>query len=292
MIFAHGHPGPILDSPGLPEAATAGAALLAIILYLSGAGRLRHRADRWPWRRDASFIAGSAGVAWVAVGSMPGGPFTAHMLQHLMVGMAAPLLLVLGRPLTLALRSMTPGTARRLLLALAHSLSDGWLVFPPLMALLDIGSLWLLYGTGLFAAIQDEPRLHVLLHIHVLAVGLLFTFAVCQLDPVRRRWGLGVRAMTLLAVGTAHTVLAKTLYAAAPPDTAFAVEDLHIGAQAMYYGGDLIEAALATVLATSWLQATSRAHRRRLRSEVRRERQPTVTDTTVHKPHSAIDHSR
>ncbi|MET9879573.1 cytochrome c oxidase assembly protein [Actinacidiphila glaucinigra] len=277
MISAHVHPDSVLDSPGLAEMVTAGAALVAVALYLSGAGLLRHRADRWPWWRDVSFIAGSAGVAWAAVGSMPGGPFTAHMVQHVIIGMAAPLLLVVGRPLTVVLRLMAPGTARRLLLALAHSRTVGWLVFPPLTALLDIGSLWLLYRSGLFAAIQEKPKLHGLLHMHVLAAGLLFTFAVCQLDPVRRRWGLGVRGLTLLAVGAAHTMLAKTLYAAAPPNTAFAVGDLHVGAQAMYYGGDLIEAALATVLATSWFQVAGRAHKRRLRAEVRRGRKPVAT---------------
>ncbi|MEQ4608420.1 cytochrome c oxidase assembly protein [Streptomyces cavourensis] len=87
--------------------------------------------DAWPWWRDASFTAGSAGLAWVAVGSLPGGALTAHMAQHLVVGMAAPLLFVLARPLTLALRALAPSAARRGLVALAHSRAVGWLVFPP-----------------------------------------------------------------------------------------------------------------------------------------------------------------
>lgn len=206
----------------------------------------------------------------MAVGSLPGGAFTAHMAQHLVVGMAAPLLFVLARPLTLALRALAPGSARRGLVALAHSRVVGWLVFPPLAALLDVGGLWLLYRSGLFAAMQHDRWLHAVVHLHVLAAGLLFTFAVCQLDAVRRRWSLTVRGTTLLAAGAAHAVLAKSLYAAAPPGTTFPAADLHTGAQLMYYGGDLVEAGLAVVLAASWYRATGSVNAVRDRARARR----------------------
>ncbi|MER7490079.1 cytochrome c oxidase assembly protein [Streptomyces sp. NPDC126497] len=266
MSLAHLHPGTVTGS-GPVEAVTAAAALAAAAVYVSAAVRLRRRGDAWPRWRDASFTAGGAGLAWAAVGPLPGGPFTAHMVQHLVVGMAAPLLLVLARPLTLALRALAPGPARRVLPALAHSRAVGVLLFPPLAALLDVGGLWLLYRTGLFAGLPHEPWLHAVVHGHVLAAGLLFTFAVCGLDPVRRRWSPAVRGGALLAAGAAHAALAKSLYATAPPGTAFAAADLHTGARVMYYGGDLVEAALAVVLAASWYAATGRALVRRRRAD-------------------------
>ena len=128
----------------------ASAALLAAIAHLLAAVRLRHRGDARPWPRDTSFTAGAVLLAWAAVGGVPGRPFTAHMVRHLMVGMAAPLLLVIGRPLTLARRALAPGRARRGLLPLTHSRPVGLLVFPPLAGLLDAGGLWLLYRTQLF----------------------------------------------------------------------------------------------------------------------------------------------
>lgn len=130
MILGHVHSGPDAG-PGVAGLVTAVAALLAAVVYGAAASRLRRRGDAWPWWRDASFTAGSAGLAWVAVGSLPGGALTAHMAQHLVVGMAAPLLFVLARPLTLALRALAPSAARRGLVALAHSRAVGWLVFPP-----------------------------------------------------------------------------------------------------------------------------------------------------------------
>jgi putative membrane protein len=243
----------------------AAAAVAAILLYAWGADRLRRRGDTWPWHRDAAFTVGAGALAYTFVAALPGGPFTAHMAQHLVTGMAAPLLLVLARPLTLAFRAMRPGRARRALSALVHSRPAAWLVFPPAAALLDVGGLWLLYRTPLFAAAQHQPTAHTLLQLHVLAAGVLFTFAVCQLDPVRRRWNLAWRGATLLAAGAAHAVLAKTLYTAPPPGTAVATADLQAGAQLMYYGGDLVELALAAVIALQWYTATGRARVRRHR---------------------------
>lgn len=58
-----------------------------------------------------------------------------------------------------------------------------------------------------------------------------------------------------------HAVLAKSLYAGGPPGTAIAAADLHTGAQVMYHGGDLAEAAFAAVPAASWYRTTGRAWR-------------------------------
>ncbi|MEU1019689.1 cytochrome c oxidase assembly protein [Streptomyces sp. NPDC005898] len=238
------------------------AAAVAAACYLLAAARLRRRGDAWPRHRDASFTAGCAALAYALTGPLPGGAFTAHMAQHLVVAMAAPLPLVLARPLTLLLRALPGGAPpRRALLAVAHSRPAAWLLFPPVAAALDIGGLWLLYRTGLMAAAHHRPLLGAAVQLHVLAAGLLFAFAVCQLDPVRRRWSPAWRGAGLLAAGWAHAVLAKSLYAAPPPGSPVAPGDLHTGSQLMYYGGDIAELALATVLAVGWYADTGRARR-------------------------------
>jgi putative membrane protein len=241
-------------------------AVLVGAAYLLAAHRLRRRGDAWPRARGVSFTAGCVAVVWAVSAEPPGGPFTAHMTGHLTLGMAAPLLLVLARPLTLGLRVLPPGRARRALSATARARPVRLLLFPPVAALLDIGGLWLLYRTGLFATTAHQALLHALTQAHVLAAGLLFTFSLCQRDPVRERWSLAVRGSVLLAAGAGHAVLAKSLYAAPPPGTAFDAGDLHTGAQLMYYGGDLVEAALAVALAVQWYAATGRASARRPRT--------------------------
>jgi putative membrane protein len=269
------HGGHALDEAALGVANWLAAllALCPVVLYLTAAARLRLRGDAWPWPRDVSFAAGGISLLVAAKVRMLGGEFTAHMGQHLVVGMAAPLLLVLARPLTLALRIVT-GQTRRGLVRVSRTRGVGWLVFPPVAALVDIGGMWLLYRTGLFAASHVDVWLHAAVHLHVLTSGLLFTFAVCQLDPLRHRHGLALRATSLIAAAAAHAVLAKTLYGEPPPGTAFTATDLARGAELMYYGGDLVEIAVALVLAAQWYAASDRAHsraRRRMASAAARE---------------------
>ncbi|MFK8848520.1 cytochrome c oxidase assembly protein [Streptomyces sp. Ac-502] len=251
--------------PSFTTAVTA-AAVLGCLAYLAAAARLRTRGDAWPYGRDALFCAG--GVVLVAGVAEPWGaapPFTAHMLTHLCVGMVAPLLLVLGRPLTLTLRT-APVPVRRGLVALTRSRWAALPVLPPVAALLDFGGLWLLYRTPLLSVSHHNPWLNTAVHVHILLAGLAFSFGLLALDPVRHRPGFGLRAGVLLAAGTAHAVLAKSLYAAGPPGTSFGAADLHLASQVMYYGGDAVELALAAVVACRWYRAEGRALRRARRA--------------------------
>ncbi|MTE22252.1 cytochrome c oxidase assembly protein [Streptomyces sp. TRM43335] len=272
MTSAHAHP--TGTGPGFSALVAAAASSVAVVCYLLAAARLRRRGDAWPPLRDVCFATGGAALAAAAVVTPPGGPFTVHMARHLVVGMAAPLLLVLARPLTLALRALRPGRVRRALAATGRSRPAAWLLFPPTAAVLDVGGLWLLYRTPLWSVSHERPLLQAAVHFHVLAAGLLFAFAVCAVDPVRHRWGLPWRGAALLGAGAAHAVLAKSLYAAPPAGTAFAPDDRRAGALLMYYGGDAVELALAAVLAVGWYAAGGRAPARggRSRSTARRPR--------------------
>ena len=239
-------------------ASAAVTAVIAVALYFVAAQQLCRRGDRWPLQWTSSFAAGGVAVVVAAVVPLPGAAFTVHMIQHTIVGMAAPVLVVCARPITLTLRSLPAGRARRVVLALLHSRPATVLTFPPVAAVLDVGGLWLLYRTGLFASVHDRPLLHALIYVHTFLAGLLFTVAVTQLEPVRHRYSLALRAATLVGAAAAHGILAKSLYGAALPGTTFAVADVQLGAQIMYYGGDLVELALAGVIAWQWYQARGR----------------------------------
>ncbi|MDH6485609.1 cytochrome c oxidase assembly factor CtaG [Streptomyces sp. SAI-127] len=141
-----------------------------------------------------------------------------------------------------------------------------------LAAVLDIGGLWLVYRTELFAATAHRPPAHGAVQVHMVAAGLLFALAVCGLDPVRRRWSLALRGATVLAAGTAHAVPARTLSSRPPPGTGFTPADLHHGAQWMYHGGDLVEAGLAVVTGVCRYAGARRARPRRRRRVGRTER--------------------
>ncbi|GGZ15316.1 cytochrome c oxidase assembly protein [Streptomyces poonensis] len=249
-------------------AAVAVSAALCCALYTYAAGLLRRRGDTWARGRDAvCWLGGAVLVCSVAVpwGSyLP--PFTAHTVAHLGAGMVAPLLVVLARPVTLALRTV-PVAVRRGLVALTGTGAVRFLVLPPVAAVIDVGGLWLLYRAPLPAGVHHSP----LLYAHLFTAGTLFAFSVLALDPLRHRPGLPLRAGTLLAAAAAHSVLARSLWAAGPPGTAYTAADLHLASQLMYYGGDLVEIAAAVVMAHQWYRAEGRAlyrYRRRTPSPV------------------------
>ncbi|WP_051855524.1 cytochrome c oxidase assembly protein [Streptomyces sp. NRRL B-1347] len=190
--------------------------------------------------------------------------FTGHTVAHLGAGMAAPLLGVLARPVTLALR-VASAAVRRRLVRVVQSRTAAVLVFPPVAALVDVGGLGVLYRAPLPADVHHSTWVLV----HLFAAGTLFTYAVLGLDPVRHRAGFSLRAGTLLAGAAGHAVLARGLWAAGPPGSAYAAGDLRLASQLMYYGGDVVEVLLAAVLAHQWYRAEGRALARERRDLAR-----------------------
>ncbi|MDT4941614.1 MAG: hypothetical protein QOJ34_1703, partial [Pseudonocardiales bacterium] len=95
--------------------------VLAAAAYLTGVALVAARADtHWPWRRTASFFGGLAVCAFATSGSIAVYDqvlFTAHMAGHLALVMLAPVLLVAGHPLTLAVEASSAGRRERILRA-------------------------------------------------------------------------------------------------------------------------------------------------------------------------------
>ncbi|MCO1595395.1 cytochrome c oxidase assembly protein [Micromonospora sp. RHAY321] len=231
---------------------------LAVVGLLAGAYLLATARDRrgWDHRRSAAWLAGCAVLA-VAVGplaQLPDDP-RGHMAQHLLLGMVAPLGLVLGAPVTLLLRISTTRT-RRLVGRLLRARPLHLLAHPITAALLSTGGLALVLLTPLYAAAERQPALHHALHLHYLAAGYLFAWSLAGPDPAPRRPGLAVRVGALLGAAAGHAALAKYLYAHAdtlppgltdPDPAAF-----RSAAQLMYYGGDVAELLLAVALFATW----------------------------------------
>lgn len=105
MMHEHGmHAG-----AGAPTVLAVMGARLAAAGYVLLARRERRGARGWSVWRSASFVAGTVLLAAAAVPALvpyPEGSFAAHMHEHLLIGMYAPLGIVLGAPVTRLLRSL------------------------------------------------------------------------------------------------------------------------------------------------------------------------------------------
>lgn len=227
----------------------------AAVLYLGGLRRTRDRSP-WPRPRTAAWMAGllCAGVAMVGpFAALAHTSFPVHMAGHVLVGMLAPLLLVLGRPVTLALRAL-PVAGARALSRILRSRPIRVLTHPVVAGALNIGGLWLLYATPLFPLMHASPWLHAAVHLHVLLTGYLFTASIVGLDPDPHRASVAVRATVLVVFIAAHSILAKWLWA--HPPVGVDVGDARIGAELMFYAGDAVDVLLIVLLLRGWYVAT------------------------------------
>jgi len=229
-------------------------ALVGLLGY--GLGVRADRLGGWPRRRIALWVAGTLVTLAAVVGPLAEAghhSFTAHMASHLLLAMLGPLLLVLAAPVTLALRALPVRRGRQLTRVLGtpplRLLTD-----PVVAAGLSVGGLWVLYTTGLYAEMHHQPLVHLVVHGHLALSGALFTVAIVAADPLPHRRSFRVRAAVLVLAAAGHAVLAKYLYAHPP----LGVGGAEVGAMLMYYGGDVIELALAVVLCAQWYRTTGR----------------------------------
>ncbi|OLR93869.1 cytochrome C oxidase assembly protein [Actinokineospora bangkokensis] len=248
--------------------ADAGAALPALVLALAAAtylslvrrSRARNPARGWsPWR-TASF---GAGLVLLAVAFLPPvatwarADFRGHMVQHLIVGMYAPVALVLGAPATLLLRALPVHQGRRLS-ALLHSRPLRALAHPLTALLLSTVSLVPLYFTPLFTVLTAHPAGHWLLHAHFLVAGTLFAHVIAGPDPHPGRPGTRTRLVYLGCAIAVHAVVSQLLYGGFWTRVDAPADQVRGAAEVMYYGGDLAELLLAVALLTT---ARTRARR-------------------------------
>ncbi|MDQ0729130.1 cytochrome c oxidase assembly protein [Microbacterium sp. W4I20] len=248
----------------------------AAVMYVAAAVGESGKGRPWPWWRTSFWLLGLGVAAFALSGTSPSGvgrPFTDHAIGHLLVGMAAPVFLVLAAPVTLALRNFAVLSARRLSHAL-RSPPARLLSHPIIAALLSIGSLYLLYLTPLYESTTDSV-LHLAVMVHFLITGFLFTASIITVDPSPHRSSMNLRLIVLTLSLAAHGVLTKALYASAVNGESRLAQlvqtegvspsDLQAGAQLMYYGGDVVDLVLIAIVLFGWYRSTIRPATRRTR---------------------------
>jgi putative membrane protein len=159
------------------------------------------------------------------------------------------LLLVLAAPITVVLRGLPTVRARRLSRALA-SRPVRVLTEPGVAAALNVSGLVVLYTTRVYSAMESQPLVHLLVHVHLLLVGYLFTAGLISVDPVPHRRSHLHRATVLVLAIAAHDIVAKYLYS--HPPSGVDAADARSGAVMMYYAGDAVHLLVIIVFCAQW----------------------------------------
>jgi cytochrome c oxidase assembly factor CtaG/putative copper export protein len=172
------------------------AAIVMAVLYLLGVRRMRRRGDGWPMGRTLAWMCGCAVLLFTTssgLGRYMPAMFSMHMVAHMLLSMLVPILLVLGAPVTLALRTLPsagrgkPPGPREWLLAALHSRVSRFLTHPIVATMLFVAGFYGLYLGGIFDAAVSNHAAHLLMNVHFLVSGYLFYWVVIGIDPTPRQ---------------------------------------------------------------------------------------------------------
>jgi cytochrome c oxidase assembly factor CtaG len=246
-------------------------AVVAAGLYLWGALRVRrrHPARPWPLPRTALFLAGLAVVVIATesgIGSYDDVLFWDHMVQHLMLLMVAPPLLVVGQPATLLLhasRNPVHTWAKKVLRS--HVVT--WITWPPFGVALYVGVIVGTHLTSFMNLVLANETVHNAEHALFLIAGYLYFLPLLGREPIRWRvsypsrifllfLAMPVDAFTGLVLGSEGSNPFPRLALNRPSWAPDPVTDVHIGGAVMWVGGAGLMFAIMMTVFFAWTRET------------------------------------
>jgi putative membrane protein len=253
--------------------------LLLCVLCLAGAlywwGAVRCR-TRWPARRTTSFMAGLLVVALALLSGIDRYAdelLSMHVLEHLLLILIAPVLLLWGAPVRLALSASTPaprraiaGLLRSRIARVSTRAACGFVLFTVVV----LGT----HLTGVYEAALRNQTLHACEHTAYFWAGMLFLLPLLAADPVPHPPGAIARfswlmaAMVVMALPAGVFLLDGHVHypfyvAPARALHTSALADQHAAGVLMLVGGGVVMGVLAILIAMGAMLAEERRQQRR-----------------------------
>ena len=246
-----------------------GFVVVSVGLYGWGVVRVarRHPARPWPAWRACMFGGGMVGLVLATqsgIGAYDDVLFYDHMVQHLMLLMVVPPLLIAGQPLTLLLhasRNPLHTWAKRVL----RSPVASFLTWPVFGALAYALSVLAAHLTGIANYVERNQAAHNAEHGLFVLIGYLFFLPILGKEPIRWRLSYPIRFVILvllmpvdtftgLALGNGSASSPGIVTGPRPGWAPSAVSDLHLGGAVMWIAGDGIMFALMMLVFLMWSQ--------------------------------------
>jgi cytochrome c oxidase assembly factor CtaG len=245
--------------------------VVAAGLYLWGVVRVarRHPARPWPAWRSLVFFCGLAIIVLAlqsGIGTYDGVLLWDHMIQHLMLVMAAPPLLILGRPVTLLMHA-SRNPLHTWVKRVVRSKVTAFVTWPVFGFAAYAAAILVAHLTGLANLIARNQIAHESEHVGFLVVGYLFFLPIIGSEPIRWRLSYPVRLVLLFLVMPVDTFTGLVLSGAntsapglplgpRPSWAGSAIGDLHAGGSVMWVGGDGLMFLLMMVVFMMWATDT------------------------------------
>jgi cytochrome c oxidase assembly factor CtaG len=236
----------------------------AAILYATGLRRIGTTARQasWPAWRIGSFYAGLAATlvavsSSVAVYDMT--LFWAHMVQHLMLIMVAPVLIVMGRPLSLFVEASGEQPRRRM-----TRFMKSW----PVAALTSPGVALAAYAavivgahlTKLTDSFLSDVWAGQVEHLTYLVIGILFFWLIVGDEPIAWQLSMPGRILLLTVAMAVDTFVGVVLLETTKPLNTIPhpswgpgpIADVQAGGAVMWVAGDGLMAIVAIAVYVAW----------------------------------------
>jgi putative copper resistance protein D len=244
------------------------------LLVLASAGylwmvRLAGRSgSRWPVRRTASWFAAMLTVVISVdgpVGVFAEALFWVHMVQHLLLIMIAPMLLVWAQPIRLLGVAGGAGVSARMDTAWANRMVR--LIGSPLLGLaVYSGVVVLTHLTGFQQVSATEPAVRAMELLLYLVAGWMFFVTVAGAErvpwnlPYLLRFvvlavGMGADTLTGVVLMLSSHPLAPVYGLAHPGWGPEPLRDQELAGAIMWFGGDLLMMLLMILVAVEWGRA-------------------------------------
>lgn len=241
--------------------------VLAGGLYLHRAHRTLPRAgERWPIGRTAAFLGALVVLALTLQSSVDGYGhelFWLHMVEHLLLIMVVPVLLILGQPIRLA-HTGADRTAGRTA-ALLRTRVVSFLTFPLVGLVCYVLVLGGTHLTGFLPAMVTHPALHYLEIVLYLGSGYLYFLPLLGHEPIKRELSYPLRVFLLLLGMGADTIVGVLLMiqttALNLPHRTWGpapLTDLHTGGGIMWVVGDGLMFGITVIVVGQWMRDTER----------------------------------
>jgi len=228
---------------------TAGVAILAA-LYLWGVVRVarRHPSRPWPLWRAALFLGGLLVVILATqsgIGTYDDTLFWDHMIQHVMLIMIAPPLLVAGEPITLLLHA-SRNPLHTWVKKVLRSWPVHWLTWPAVGVVAYTATIVGTHLTGFMNVVEHNDAVHNAEHVLYLFVGYLYFLPLIGREPIGWKVSYPLRLFLLFIAMPVDAFTGVVLGSeSTPPFTTTeprswgpsTLEDVHMGGAVMWIGG-------------------------------------------------------
>ncbi len=256
--------------------------IIAAALYIAGVVKMRKEGHEWPVLRTVSWLAGISLVIWctnAGIATYSQVSVSLHMVQHMTLTMLAPILLVMGAPATLALRTLPTSKGhergpREWLVWFLNSWITRILTNPFYVFIVYVIGLYGLYLTPAFGWLMGSHVGHIVMQVHFVLAGYLFYWVLIGIDPRPHPlpyWGrllmlllaLGVHGFFAVILMMSSVPLAPEWYSIVRPEwVTDPLQDSLYGGQVAWGLSEIPTLIVLIAIAVQWARSDERDAKR------------------------------